>query len=350
MPPEDRKKKSPDISSPIDHSKLRPRQRLLSAEELTLRRPAKLLKGTGTRKPKGGSNAYARGPKSKSVESPRRKAAAQLDQTPICHGLLLVGVLHPYLLPYVRALIEFKARTEGSVAHLPMPSLPRVHALHSGSKRKLTAVRGLANWENAPVSAIEFSVDVVGRKDNFDWCRDEGEAVAIPMIESGKHSCITMAQTCRLPVTTDVAQAFERYATAGERHGVLVILFVVCTEGYATSHLHEFADEYIEVDACEPDPDDDSVATFSVEVPALADSRAHGIGKSMYEIRLNSGQWTDTETPFVSSSARDRAVSRFTEDGELMEPIADKLGISTATVSRTLAKLRAMQNGLPLPD
>ncbi|WP_166679088.1 helix-turn-helix domain-containing protein [Paraburkholderia sp. BL6665CI2N2] len=271
-------------------------------------------------------------------------------QEPIGSGLLLVAVLRPHLLPYVRPLIEFEARTEGSVGHLPMPSLANVHALHSGSKRKLSAVTGLTRWENAPDSAAQFSVDVVGRKDNFDWCSDEGQAVAIPMIDSGQYSCITMAQPCRLPVTTDMAQAFERYAAAGERSGVLVIVFVVCTMGHANSKLHEFADEYIEVDACEPDPDSDSVVTFSVEVPALADGRALGIDKSMYDIYLSDGRWTATETPFTSSSARDRAVGELAKSCKSLQAIADKLGVSTATVSRTIKKLREMKNGVPLPD
>ncbi|MGY6128047.1 hypothetical protein ACW9YV_22060 (plasmid) [Paraburkholderia strydomiana] len=351
MRPELLKKTSPDALGTPDRAELRPRDRL-SAEVEPMRPPKTIRRGESIKprtkdashdKPRQAGSVSARHHSAVSVISPS-------EQEPIANGLLLVAVLHPDLLSYVRALFEFKARTGGSIAQLPMPPLSSVHSLRSGSKRKLNAVGGLSCWEKTPTSAAQFSADIVGRKDNFDWCCAEGLAAAVPIIESGKYSCITMAQTCRLPVTTEMTEAFQRYAMVGERSGVLVILLVVCTEGYATSHLHEFVDEYIEVNNCEPDASADSVVNFSVEVPALAESRAHGIGKSMYEIRRTGGQLTDTETPFVSCSARDRAVSRLSKDGELMESIADKLGISTATVSRTLARLRAMQNGLPSLD
>ncbi|SDI42057.1 hypothetical protein SAMN05216466_122114 [Paraburkholderia phenazinium] len=260
---------------------------------------------------------------------------------PMSTGLATVVIRDKHLLRDARAAIEVQYMNFGNVADTPAPQAEFMLSLHSGAASEVDGLNALAELEKFPKTAMARTFNAYGLRRNFNFCSDEGLNTLLPVIEDAENSWVTLAQSCEsLSSVHLIAGMCEIRATA-EKAAAYVLLFIVGSSKDQRPGVQDFCDEYLEVEACEPDPR--AHLAFSIEALRLADMHALGYGKVICNVTLTNDGYVRTFEPFIAKSLRDRFIWKLRAAGKSLAEIGELVDRHKSSVKRCLDGMRPVR-------
>lgn len=282
---------------------------------------------------KKGQRSPARMQKSIAAISPIVSAIS-----PIKPGLTIVSIRDASLVPQVRNTFMQLAKAKSKNIGLPMPDVETILSLYSGNHRQLEQAKGLALANKPLKSSVLCEFQVCGTRDGFDWVGDEGLSVLLPIINDAS-GWVTLEQQFVNPILPSIVDGLSRVRHAAQQAEVRVMLYVVCTDSYEKSGLHELCDEYIEVFPCEPDSGQD--IAFSIDCVGLRNLNHLGIGRTMCNIKLIDGVYHRNYTEFTSASLETRMMCFMRGQKMTFEEIGNIFNKDKSTIQRRLKGLKS---------
>ena len=260
---------------------------------------------------------------------------------PMPSGQAAIVVHEKHLLRDARAAIEVQYMNFGNVADTPAPQAEFMLSLHSGAASEVDGLTALAELETFSKTAIVRTFNAHGSRRNFSFCSDEGLNTLLPIIEDAKNGWVTLAQSCEsLSSVHLIAGMCEIRATA-ERAAAYVLLFIVGPVKEPILGIQDFCDEYLEVEACEPDPG--AHLAFSIEALRLADMHALGYGKVICNVTLTEDGYARTFEPFIAKSLHDRFIWKLRAAGKSLAEIGELVDLHKSSVKRRLDQMRPVR-------
>ncbi|WP_186222574.1 hypothetical protein [Burkholderia gladioli] len=285
----------------------------------------------------------ATGTRTSSTKKTRVAAVDSLHKfiRPTPPGLTALVVRDKHLVRDARAAIETQYMSFGNVAGIPAPDAEFMSSLHSGNIQALDELEALAKLEKLSGNALERTFYAYGSRRNFNFSGNEGLSILLPIIEDAENGWVTLVQPCdSLSPEHLIAGMCQMRATA-QNAAAYVLLVVVCPSKDQVPGIRDFCDEYLEVDACEPDPD--AHLAFSIEALRLADMHTLGYGKVICNVTLTNDGYMRTFEPFIATSLRDRLIWKLRAAGKSLSEIGELVGLHKSSVKRCLDTMRPVR-------
>ncbi|MGU7772296.1 hypothetical protein ACV229_19250 [Burkholderia sp. MR1-5-21] len=260
---------------------------------------------------------------------------------PTLTGLTVLVVPDKHLVRDARAAIEAQYMNFGEVADIPAPDAEFMWSLHSGTLQAMDELEALAELEKLSDTAIERSFYPYGSRPNFNFCSDEGLNTLLPIIEDAENGWVTLAQSCDSLSPEHLIAGMCQIRATAEKAEAYVLLIIVCPGKERVPGIRDFCDEYLEVDACEPDPG--AHLAFSIEALRLADMHGLGYGKVICNVTLTDDGYLRTFEPFISTSLRDRFIWKLRASGKSLAEIGELVDLHKSSVKRCLDGMRPVR-------
>lgn len=256
-------------------------------------------------------------------------------------GLTVMVVPDKHFVRDARNAIEAQYLNFGAVADIPAPDAEFMWSLHSGMLQAQDELEALAELEKLLETAIERTFHLYGSRPKFNFCNDEGLHTLLPIIEDAENGWVTLAQSCdSLSPEHLIAGMCEIRATA-QKASAYVLLVIVCPGKEQLPGIRDFCDEYLEVEACEPDPS--AHLAFSIEALRLADMHALGYGKVICNVTLTEDGYARKLEPFIAKSLRDRFIWKLRAAGKSLAEIGELVDLHKSSVKRCLDQMRPVR-------
>jgi hypothetical protein len=197
--------------------------------------------------------------------------------TPTLAGLTVLVVPDKHLVNNARMAIEKLYMCFGNVAGIPAPDAEFMSSLHSGNVQVLDELKALAELEKLPDTALERTFYALGSRPNFNFCSDEGLNTLLPIIEDAEQGWVTLAQSCDSLSPEHLIAGMCQIRTTAATAAAYVLLIIVCPSKAQVPGIRDYCEEYLEVEACEPDPG--AHLAFSIEALRLADMHASAMAR-----------------------------------------------------------------------
>lgn len=247
----------------------------------------------------------------------------------------------------VEALVDARCFLTDQICHgkadtgLQYPPIGTLTALHSGTERILNfAAKTIKSVESAPYKAIHQIVPV-SPYFGFNFCGIEGRTKVLQFAsirsKPDRPNGITFLQDIKSPEDALLNDALFQIRVAAKEAGVIVIAMLACENGFEESQLQQLCDEFIQIEECEPDFDQDSA--FSVECYSLRQLRRFGVGKIMCSMRFEEDGIRQTLERFISKEVHDRVMWHLRSSGKTYAEIGLRFGVDKTTAMRQLQKM-----------
>jgi len=274
------------------------------------------------------------------AESPNNPMLTQLS--PIPNGVTIIGCSDASTAGEVRNTITQIAVKRADKLGLSMPNVEAVISLHSGNSRKVEQAKLLHGANPQPKSAVPHEFKIIGSRDSFDWCSNEGLSTLLPLIESAENKWLILEQQVVGQVSPILANGLNRISFAAKQFGVWVMVMAVCEHAVQKAPLLHLCEEYIEVTKCEPYPG--FYTAFAFDCINIRDLNPFGFGNTMCSVKLTDGVLRREFEPFVSHKLLTRAIWSLRGQQKTVEEIAKLVGLNKSNVSRSLARLPPTRN------
>lgn len=256
-------------------------------------------------------------------------------------GLTALVVSDKHLVRDARAAIETQYMSFGNVAGIPAPDAEFMSSLHSGNLQALDEIEAFAELEKLPDTALERTFYACGSRPNFNFSGNEGLSMLLPIIEDAENGWVTLAQSCDSLSPEHLIAGMCQMRTTAQNAAAYVLLVIVCPSKEQVPGIRDFCDEYLEVDACEPDPD--AHLAFSIEALRLADMHTLGYGKVICNVTLTDDGYLRTFEPFIAKSLRDRFIWKLRASGHSLTEIGELVDLHKSSVKRCLDGMRPVR-------
>ncbi|MEF9444279.1 hypothetical protein OWS73_20855 [Burkholderia sp. 1B3(2022)] len=278
-----------------------------------------------------------------STKKPRVTAMDALRKflKPTLTGLTVLVVPDKHLVRDARAAIETQYMNFGEVADIPAPDAEFMWALHSGMQQAKDELEALAELEKRIETAIERTFHLHGSRPNFNFCIDEGLHTVLPIIEEAENGWVTLAQSCDSLSPEHLIAGMCEIRTTAQKASAYVLLIIVGPGKEQVLGIRDFCDEYLEVEACEPNPG--THLAFSIEALRLADMHALGYGKVICNVTLTDDGYARKFEPFIAKSLRDRFIWKLRASGKSLAEIGELVGLHKSSVKRCLDAMRPVR-------
>ncbi|WP_419692487.1 hypothetical protein ACN262_23425 [Burkholderia gladioli] len=280
------------------------------------------------------------------ISSTKKTRVATVDSLhkfirPTPPGLTALVVRDKHLVRDARAAIETQYMSFGNVAGIPAPDAEFMSSLHSGNLQALDEIEALAELEKLPDTALERTFYVYGSRPNFNFSGNEGLSMLLPIIEDAENGWVTLAQSCDSLSAEHLIAGMCQMRASAQNAAAYVLLVIVCPSKEQVPGIRDFCDEYLEVDACEPDPD--AHLAFSIEALRLADMHTLGYGKVICNVTLTDDGYMRTFEPFIATSLRDRLIWKLRAAGKSLSEIGELVDLHKSSVKRCLDAMRPVR-------
>lgn len=229
----------------------------------------------------------------------------------------------------------------GNVTDVSVSAAQFMLSQNSGSVQTLKEFEALTGLAIPPETVFDNAVFACGPRANFSFCGNEGQQVLQPIVKDAMGGWVTLAQpsdsssseyliagTCRIPATAEKAAAH-------------VLLVIVCPAKARAPDIRDFCHEYLEVEACAPDPG--AQLAFSVEALQIGERHSIGYGKVICNICLTGDGYVRKFEPFIAKFLRDRFIWNLRGSGKSLADIGALVGLHKSTVQDRLDQMRPVR-------
>ena len=256
--------------------------------------------------------------------------------TPSSPGLTIVGIKDPSLKLPARYVIEENMKKGSNKSIFPIPKICSLTSIYSGNPRREAILKEISATNENPGIKIIHETKIIGKRDNYNFCSEEGLSVLLPMIKDN-NSGVTFEQKIEGAITPELVDGLSSIKHAAKDAGTSVVMFAVTPEGYEKNSLHHYCDEYIEVAKCEPNPK--ANLAFSIDCVSLRDMNAFGIGRTMCNVKIENKKMAHRYSPFIANDLETRVMWVFHKKGFSLNEIGKILGYNKSTVLRRIKNL-----------
>ncbi|TSD56387.1 hypothetical protein FFI97_019320 [Variovorax sp. KBS0712] len=236
----------------------------------------------------------------------------------------------------VTAVVK-EAATAGQNFGLKFPLSPIVNVLVSGTEREVQQARALHAGNALDEDAAEVRFVPVGLRKDVDYFSQEGLFFLQAKLRKERAAPETWVfeQTLDGEVDFLVADALCRLRVMAKATHSCVVAIIACDRLREETRIADLVDEFIKVEACEPDVD--GGVAFSFDCTALQGLQHFGLGKVMCTLKFGEDfRYERTFAPFVAKSLLDRAIRTLHVNDYKMAAISEIVVLNKSNVSRRL--------------
>lgn len=269
--------------------------------------------------------------KTDSAKDPKFEVVA-----PFVPGLHIAGILDQSLSLHAHSTITQLMLGKSEKIGIPFPDVDDVLSLYTVNARQFEQAK-FFDLNSFPIKTkVKQEYKVCGSSPDFDWLREEGISILLPIISAAK-GWVVLEQKIIGPITPSRAECLFRIRAAAKQAGVYVMLILICHKDDKKSELINSCDDYIEIALCEQDIG--SQATFSIDCVGISLLNDFCSGKTMCSVRLSNRVFRRRYTSFISNSLESRLMWILRGHDKTFEEIGKILKRNKTTVMRRLDKL-----------